>query len=252
MKNLLIKIGFALVILTSGAIGVTAQIAASANAAEGLDLYAAAELFKDSDNLEKFEKSLNSSDNGINNLDLNNDGAIDFIRVTEQTKDDTRLIILQTPTGESEFQDVATIAVERENGGYNLHIQGDEEIYGANYYVVPAERNFSAWNVVRWLFSPSYRVYVSPYRYRYYPTYYTVRRPVAVNVYRTRVGVFAGRRNFIASRTTTVRTVGKLNYRPNRSTVVVKKRTTQTTVTNPRNGNQRTKQTTTVVKKRRN
>ena len=190
----------------------------------------------------------------MNNLDLNNDGAIDFIRVTEQSKDDTRLIVMQAALGENEFADVGTIIVERENVNYNLHIQGDAEIYGANYYVVPAQRDFSAWNVVKWLFSPTYRVYVSPYRYSYYPTYYTVRRPLALNVYRINVGAFAGRKNFVTARTTTVRSVNKINYRPARSNTVVgrRKTTTTTTMTNPRNGSQRTKTTTTVVKKRRN
>lgn len=108
-----------------------------------LDLYAVAELFKDSENLEKFEQSLNDTKTGINNLDLNKDNQIDFVRVTEQMKDDTRLVILQSILGENDFQDVATIAVERESGEkYNLQIQGDAAIYGANYYVVPAKQQF--------------------------------------------------------------------------------------------------------------
>lgn len=253
MKKFTIKFFMTLTILTLGAVGISAQ--ETGTNAEHLDLYAVAELFRDSGSIEKFEQSLNDPSKGVNNLDLNNDGAIDFIRVTEQSNGDAHLIILQTATGENDFQDVATIAVERENNDYNLQIQGDEEIYGANYYVVPGERNFSAWNVVKWLFNPNYRVYVSPYHYRYYPKYFTVRRPAAVAVYRTNVGVFAGRRNFVASRTTTVRTVNKITYRPVRSNTIVGKRkvtTTTTTVTNPRNGNQKTKQTTTVVKRRRN
>lgn len=221
--------------------------------AEHLDLYAVAELFRDAGSIEKFEQALNDAANGVNNLDLNEDGQIDFIRVNEQAKDGTRLIVLQTPVSDNDLQDVATIAIEKEGNDYNLQIQGDEEIYGANYYVVPAERNFSGWNVVRWLFSPSYRVYVSPYRYRYYPNWFTVRRPLEVNVYRTRIGTFAGRRNFVAARTGVVRTVNKITYHPARSNVVGRRKTTTTTtVTNPRNGNQRTKTTTTVVRRRRN
>lgn len=254
MKSIFRKFLIALAVVTFGFSMTEAQENAASGSADHLDLYAVAELFRDSDGIEKFERALNDPANGVNNLDLNNDGAIDFIRVTEQTKDDTRLIIMQTPTGENEYQDVATIIVERDGGDYNLQIQGDEIIYGANYYVVPARRDFSAWNVVRWLFSPNYRVYVSPYRYRVYPSYYSVRRPVAVNIYRTRVGAFAGRRNFVVARTTTVRTVNKIAYRPARSNAVVGRKsvkTTTTTVTNPRNGNQHTKQTTTVTKTKR-
>lgn len=228
MKNLTSKFVITFALLTLGLVGVRAQetvSAADSEAAAGLDLYAVAELFKDSATLEKFEQALNDPKTGVNNLDLNNNGEIDFIRVTEQTKDDTHLIILQTPLGGNEFQDVATIAVERENERYNLQVQGDENLYGANYYVVPANSDFSAWNVVRWIFQPRYRVYVSPFGYGNYPPYWAIRRPVELNVYRTRSATFVGRRNFTASRIVVVRSVNKINYRP-RASVLVTRRTT--------------------------
>lgn len=243
------------VLFLTAAFGFAVAARAQANYAEHLDLYTVAEVFREAGSVEEFERELNNPSKGFHNLDLNNDGQIDFIRVTEQTKDDTRFLILQTPIGDNEYQDVATIIVESDGGNYNLQIQGDEEIYGANYFVVPAERNFSGWNVVRWLFSPSYRVYVSPYRYSYYPSWFTVRRPVAVSVYRTRIGTFGTRKNFVVARTATVRTANKIVYRPARSNRVVgtKKTTTTTTVTNPRTGSQRTRQmTTTTVKRRKN
>lgn len=228
MKNLTNKFVITLALLALGFVGIQAQngvtVAAESEAAGMLDLYAVAELFKDSENLEKFEQSLNDSKTGINNLDLNKNGEIDFIRITEQTKDDTRLIILQSILGENDFQDVATIAVERETGGkYNLQIQGDTAIYGADYYVVPAGNNFSAWNVVRWLFRPNYRVYDSPFGFGNYPRYWAVRRPVAFDVYRNRTVIFGGRKNFVTSRTVRVKNIGKINYRPRTSTLVIRK-----------------------------
>ncbi len=242
MKNLMIKIGLIGGILTLGAILVSAQGGAPSTsvpeAAEGLDLYAVAETFTDSGDLEKFEKALNSPENGINNLDLNNDGAVDFVRVTEQLKDDTHLIVLQTPLGDEDFQDVAVIVIEREAGDkYNLQIQGDATIYGAEYYVVPANNNFSAWNVVRSIFRSGYRAYVSPFDYRTRPRWWNVRRPVALSVYRSRTGIFAGRRNFVTSKTVTVKTINKINYRPRASVLLTKKnKITRTETTNkPRN-----------------
>jgi len=219
--------------LTLGLVSVLAQdgatVAPHSEAAGGLDLYAVAELFKTSDTLESFEQSLNHTETGINNLDLDHNGEVDFIRVTEKVVDDTHLIVLQTPVTESEAQDVATIAVERDGAeNFNLHIQGDAELYGANYYVVPASNNFSAWNVVRWIFRPNYRAYVSPYSYRSLPRGWAARRPVASSAYRARTVVFVGRRNFVASRTVTVRTVNKINYRPRTSTIVTKRTTTAT------------------------
>ncbi|MGI8786350.1 MAG: hypothetical protein ACR2HG_01130 [Pyrinomonadaceae bacterium] len=244
MKNLMIKFAFALVVLTMSFVYVSAQEAATnseTEAAAGLDLYAVAEIFKDSETLEKFEQNLNNSANGINNLDLNEDGEIDFIRVSEQVAGKTHFAVLQITLGEDDFQDVATIAVEEENAGnYNLQFQGDAAIYGANYYVVPANNNFGGWNIVRWLFSPNYRVYVSPYGYQNYPRWWTIRRPVADNIYRTRTNVFVGRRNFAVSKTVKVKTVSKINYRP-RTSSSAKTKTKVTrvskTTTDSTNGN---------------
>lgn len=235
MKSLKTKLGITLATVSLGLVSVLAQdgttvAPAHSEAASGLDLYAVAELFKTSETLEKFEESLNHSETGINNLDLDQNGEVDFIRVTETTAGDTHLIVLQTPLTENEFQDVATIAVDRESGEqYNLHIQGDATLYGADFYVVPADNNFSAWNVVRWIFRPNYRAYVSPYGYRSLPRWWGVRHPVALSVYRTRTVAFAGRRNFVASKMLTVRTVNKINYHPRASTVVT--RTTNVTRT---------------------
>jgi hypothetical protein len=234
MKSLMSKFVVAVATLTLGLVSVLAQhatttVAPHAEAASGLDLYAVAELFKTSENLESFEQSLNHSETGINNLDLDQNGEVDFIRVAEKTVDDTHLIVLETAVSESEFQDVATIAIERESGEkYNLHIQGDTTLYGDNYYVVPADNNFSAWNVVRSIFRPNYRAYVSPYGYTSLPRWWGVRHPVALNVYRARTVAFAGRRNFVASRTLTVRTVNKINYHPRAATVVTRRTTTVT------------------------
>jgi len=248
------KITFAT--LTLGLVSVLAQDGATgapphSEAASGLDLYAVAELFKTSETLEKFEESLNHSETGINNLDLDQNGVVDFIRVTEKVVDDTHLIILQMPVSESEFQDLATIAVDRESGEkYNLQIQGDTELYGENYYIVPASNNFGSWTVVRWIFRPNYRAYVSPYSYKSLPGWWAVRHPVALSAYRARTVAFAGRRNFIASKTVTVRTVNKINYHPRAPTVVTKTTnvTRTTTKTRPATQTTTTRTQTRVVK----
>jgi hypothetical protein len=228
MKRQTTLFGAVILTLTLGASAFAqdgaATVMADSNAAAGLDLHAVAELFKDSENLEKFERALNSPESGVNNLDLNRDGQVDFIRVVEQVKGDTHLVVLQVPLGEEEFQDVATIAAERESGEkYNVQVQGDTTIYGDNYYVVPAGHDFGAWDVVRWLFRPNYRPYVSVYAYRSLPAWWVVRRPLAVAAYRARTGVFVGRRNFVASRTFTVRSVNRVVYHPRASTLVVRR-----------------------------
>jgi hypothetical protein len=238
MKTLMAGFVTALLIISLGSPSVPAQdapatITADSDAAGGLNLNAVAELFKDSENLEKFEHALNDHENGINNLDLNKDEHVDFIRVTEQVAGNTHLIVLQTPLGEDDLQDVATIAVEREaSGSINLQVQGDPSIYGANYYVVPTTNNFSAWDVVSLLFRPNYHSYVSTYNYRVLPRWWTVRRPVLLSDYRNRTALFIGRRNFAASRTLTVKTLNKVNYHPRTSALVIRRpNATRTTTT---------------------
>ncbi len=251
MKNLMHVFASAVLVLTLGAAAALAQgdasaVAADADVAAGLDLHAVAELFKDSENLEKFERALNSPDGNVNNLDLNRDGQVDFIRVTEHVDGDTHLVILQVPLGEDEYQDVATIAAEREPGEkYNLQVQGDATIYGANYYVVPAGNDFSAWNVVRWLFRPGHRPYVSTYTYRVRPGWFVVRRPLTLAAYRAHTTVFVGRKNFVASGTHTVRTVNRVVYRPRTSVLVARRpaATHTTTVVKPGVGARHTETT---------
>src|SRR5437764_3842058 len=48
---------------------------------DNLDLYAVLDLFQKSKTIEAFEKSLNDEKNRINNLDLNLDKKVDFIKV---------------------------------------------------------------------------------------------------------------------------------------------------------------------------
>src|SRR3954447_3639061 len=62
---------------------------------DNLDLYAVLDLFQKSKTIEAFEKSLNDEKSKINNLDLNLDKKIDFIKVTTKKKDDSYTFILQ-------------------------------------------------------------------------------------------------------------------------------------------------------------
>ena len=48
-----------------------------------LDLKAVATLFSNVYNLEEFERELNNPNNHLSNLDLNDDGYIDYLRVVE-------------------------------------------------------------------------------------------------------------------------------------------------------------------------
>ncbi|KAA3611383.1 MAG: hypothetical protein DWQ05_20665 [Calditrichaeota bacterium] len=201
-------------------------IAPTSEAAEGLDLTAVSELFKDTESLEEFEKQLNDPETEINNLDLDDNGEVDYIRIVEDVVDDTHIIILQVPLGEDEFQDVATIEVEK-NGeeDYNLQVRGNEEIYGPDYYIAPAHVHIHAWPIIPWIYRPVYRPYRSTFYFGFYPRWWRPYRPVTVNVYRTRTVRYTSRRTFTVRRTSVVRTSTKVNYKP-RSSTRVKKKTT--------------------------
>jgi len=217
-------------------------VAPTSEAADGLDLKAVSVLFQDSKDLETFEKALNDPETGINNLDLNEDGDADFIRVVEEADGDARLIILQVPLAENEFQDVATIEVEK-NGddAYNMQVHGSAVIYGYDYYVSPAHVHIHSWPIITWMYGPIYRPYRSVFRIGFYPRWYRPYRPVSLHVYRTRTVRFTSRTTFAVRNRSRVRSVTRINYKPRSSTLVKKK--TKVTVIAKRNG-----KTTTVTK----
>src|SRR3954466_13448257 len=62
---------------------------------DNLDLYAVLDLFQKSKTIEAFEKSLNDGTQKINNLDLDLDKKIDFIKVVTKKKDDSYSFVLQ-------------------------------------------------------------------------------------------------------------------------------------------------------------
>ena len=117
-------------------------------AAEDLDLYGVAELLQRSESLEDFEKRLNLESNEVNNLDLNGDDQVDYITVVEEAEGDTHVAILRVPLGEYEYQDVASVELEKvSSDAIAVQIVGDEEIYGPDYIIEPAETSASAWPI---------------------------------------------------------------------------------------------------------
>lgn len=188
---------------------------------DNLNLYAVVDIFQKSKTLEDFEKALNDPENKVNNLDLNNDGEIDYIEIESHKEGNTHVIVLQVAVNNTETQDVAVIEVDKDKKN-NVHVQaiGDEDLYGKNYIVEPSDNvsgtpnpgykgdgtvivnnnttnnynttttnpsyvstSVSAWPVVLFLFSPVYVVYRSPWHWGYYPPYWRPWRPVYYHDY---------------------------------------------------------------------
>jgi hypothetical protein len=172
-----------------------------------LDLKAVLHLFSQSSDLESFEKNLNDETKGINNLDLDANGKVDYIMVEDIMDSTTHAIVLRVATSETEFQDVAVIEVEK-TGAENAQAQivGDDELYGADYIVEASSENddkeaadFRApviivnvwyWPCVRFVYAPMYRPWRSPWRWGRYPNYWKPWRPVPYYVYHPRVRVY--------------------------------------------------------------
>ena len=220
----------------------------STEVAEGLDLYAVAEIFKDSENLEEFEQALNDPELGINNLDLDRDGYVDYIRVVEQVNDHTHVIILQVPLGEDEFQDVATIEIEKTGyDNYNMQVRGNEVIYGVDYYVAPAYVHIHRWPIITWIYRPFYRPYRSVFYFGYYPHWWHRYHPVTVHVYHSHTARYSRRANFHVTRVNRVTTVHEVNYKSRNSPRVEK----NVKNSHPSPGPDRIKRTTTPQPERR-
>ncbi len=154
------------------------------NLAEGLDLKAVGELVKQARDGEDLERRLNTP-GGVNNLDLNEDGQTDYIHVTEYGSGNSKGFSLTVDLGNGRVQEVATIAVERDSSnGANVQLAGNSQLYGPNYYYHD-HFTFGDYLLLSWMFSPRPYMYASPYRYGYYPSYYSPYRTVPVTQYRT-------------------------------------------------------------------
>jgi len=242
-------------------------------------LEGALELFKNAASPEEFENLLNKKENEVNNLDVNGDNETDYVKVISKKDGDAQILILQVSVSENENQDIAVINIEK-TGREDAVIQivGDEDVYGEEMIVEPSDGteesledngsgpswssnnafvvvNVWTWPSVRFIYSPTYRPWVSPWRWRVYPNWWrpwrpltwSVWHPLRVKHYRPTVRVVHTHR-VVKARTiykpvrvtsTTVRTrhaSAHANY---------KVRKTTTTVKGPR-GNAVTKKSTTV------
>ena len=153
-----------------------------------LDLNAVAAAFAESRSVKEFEQILNSSRYMINNLDLNRDGWIDYLRVIETARGYYHAMLIQACLAPGVFQDVATLVAERRPDVLYVEVIGDPYLYGYNYIVRPVfVKRPPMWDVYG---HPSYSPWSSPSYYSYYPSYYTQPKPVYLNHYQAYVNTY--------------------------------------------------------------
>lgn len=178
----------------SGWIAAYGQPAETEVPGDNFSLEGALELFKKSASPEDFEKLLNSPDSKVNNLDLNGDGYIDYIRVLDRNEGNVHVFVMQALISENESQDVAVIELEKKaNGKAVLQIIGDEDVYGVETIIEPTREvrtyagtastrtvvNVWAWPSVQYVYGPFYAGWVSPWGWYQRPIWWHRWRPVA-------------------------------------------------------------------------
>lgn len=182
---------------------------------DNFSLQGALEMFQKAGSPEEFEKMINTENNHVNNLDLNEDGDIDYIKVIDNSEKDAHAFVLQAIISEKESQDIAVIEIEKTgDASAVLQIIGDEDIYGEEVIVEPGDgeeddsfiNNFNGdlahgpaanydhnnpgivvnvwlWPGVRFIYAPSYVIWRSPWKWHHYPTWWSPWRPLRWHVY---------------------------------------------------------------------
>lgn len=156
---------------------------------DNFDLQRAGELLMKSKSPAEFERYLNEDD-GINNLDLNGDGYVDYISVEEfeDRGDGQRGLSLFSRFGPDLIQNIASVFLYRDEPRYpgaRVLLRGDDVLYGDNHFY---ETNWldQSLGIANMLFGEHDR-YSSPYYYDNYPSYYDPYEVVETPYYRTRI-----------------------------------------------------------------
>ena len=154
-------------------------------AADGLDLQAVGAVLKKAKDAEEFEKLLNDPNEGVNNLDLDENDLVDFIKVTEYGNESVKGFSLTTETATDQEQEIATIEIKKtSNQEADVQIHGNRQIYGDTHYY---HSRFSVMDflLISYMFRP-HPYYASPWRYGYRPSYYRPYPHAPVTTYRNR------------------------------------------------------------------
>jgi len=224
---------------------------------ENFSLEGALTMLKKASTIEEFEQLINDERNDINNLDLNDDGNIDYITVEDDIEKDNHVLILTALVGENEKQDIATIVIEKTGDEEaKLQIFGDIDLYAENTIAEPFEVNEKmgvekgpampeiitsrivvnvwTWPSVRFVYAPGYKLWVSPVRWALYPRWWKPWRPIRHSLF---IGRCHAHKVFI-HRTPTKRVVLHKSYKARRhtSTTVIKSRRGTTVIHKGRAG----------------
>lgn len=147
-----------------------------------LDLKTTSILFGEASSLMEFEQYLNDPDIQASNLDLNNDGYVDYLKVTGAYQNSRYIIQINSIIAMNQYTEIASIVVRNINYRYpSILIEGNPLIYGNNYILTP---NYSRRPNILWSFSSlAFNRWNSPYYWGYYPRNYRYHRIIGTGDY---------------------------------------------------------------------
>ncbi len=153
-------------------------------ASDGLNLQAVTDLATKVKSAQEFEQELNKPNNPINNLDLNEDNTIDFIKITEINNDTGKGFSLTTEVAPNDEQELAVIQFEVDEATQQATVQttGNPQVYGNHHHY---HNRMGLTDVLIWgYFLRNMMPYSSPWGYNRYPDYHQRRQPMSPNSYR--------------------------------------------------------------------
>ncbi len=169
MKKILIALAFAVVIAGCNQPPQQNNVSIQSSAPAGFDVNKLASLVKTSTDPQVLEKAINDPKNNINNLDLDKDGNIDYLKVNEPAKDELDVV---DDTSATQSVTVASIKVSpTNNNNADLNIQGNPNYVGDNY-MYHSSFGLGDFLLMSYLLSP-HSYYMPMYHYGYYPSYYS-------------------------------------------------------------------------------
>lgn len=138
------------------------NIQVSAENIPGFNVQVFANLVKTTANPQVLEQQINDPNSGINTLDLDKDGNVDYLKVVERANQ--LVVIDETPTNQ------ITIATLNITPNGDVSVSGVPTYCGQNYYY---HNHYSLTDAIllSYLLRP-HPYYIPRYHYGYYPSYY--------------------------------------------------------------------------------
>ena len=148
------------------------------SAADGLNLQAVTDLATKVKTAEEFETKLNEKGNNINNLDLNEDDKVDYIKVTEINQGKQYGFSLTTELSNDKNEEQELCVIQFEQGAdkqVTVETHGNSNIYGSHHYY---HHRTSVTDILIWsYFLSPHRSYHSPWGYNRYPSHFSSYSP---------------------------------------------------------------------------